>query len=130
MVESPAGTAGGRWAAQLPWLLPPLAELPVVAALCSGLPQVGREAVFGTPGSQVALLVAFLAAVAGFAAVARGVHGLTQALVGGGLAVTAGVVGALAVGFLSGTYPLLGVLTAHAALSIAMLARAALRGPQ
>ena len=130
MARSPASAAGGHSSAQLPWLLPPLAEIPVVAALCSGLPQVGSEAVFGTPGSQAALLIAFLAAVAGFAAVARGLSGVTQAAVGGGLAVTAGVVAALGAGFLSGTYPLLGVLMAHSALSIAMLARAALRSPQ
>ncbi|MEV4642285.1 hypothetical protein AB0J80_33540 [Actinoplanes sp. NPDC049548] len=125
-----SGTADRRWTAQLPWLLPPVVEIPVVAALCSSLAPVGREAVFGTPGSQAALLVAFLAAVAGFAATVRGVRGVTQALVGGGLAVTAGVVAALAAGFLAGSYPLLGLLTAHAALSVAMLARGALSSPE
>jgi hypothetical protein len=130
MAGSSASAESGRWTTHLVWLLPPLFELPVVAALCSGVPAVGRAAVFGTLGTQVAVLLAFAAAVGGFVAAARGTSGLTQAAVAGGLSVTAGVVAALGAGFLiGGTYPVLGLLLAHSALSIAMLARAALRTP-
>jgi hypothetical protein len=112
------------------WLLPPLFELPVVVALCSGIPGVARVAAFGTPGSQVVVLLAFVAAVGGFVAAARGATGLAQAAVAGVLSVAAGVVAALGAGFLlDGAYPVLGVLLAHSALSIGMLARATLRHP-
>jgi hypothetical protein len=101
-----------------------------VAALCSGIPDVAREAVFGTPGSQVAVLLAFVVAIGGFVAAARGITGLAQAAVAGLLSVAAGVVAALGAGFLlGGAYPVLGLLLAHSALSIGMLARAILRHP-
>jgi len=129
MAGSSASAASGRWTAQLMWLLPPLFELPVVVALCSGVPGVARQAVFGTPGTQVAVLLAFAAAVGGFVAAARGIAGLAQAAVAGTLSVAAGVVAALGAGFLvDGSFPVLGLLMAHSAVSIAMLARATLRG--
>ena len=131
MTHPSAGTAHGRWTAQLLWILPPLAELPVVAVLCSALPEVGRDAAFGTPMSQLAALLALAVAGAGFVAAARGVGGPAQGLLAALLAVAAGVVAALGLGFLAGgAYPVLGVLLAHSALSIAMLARATLRADQ
>ena len=79
----------------------------------------------------MAALLALAAACAGFIATARGISGLAQALLAGLLAVCAGVVAALGVGFLAGgAYPVLGVLMAHSALSIGMLARATLHADQ
>ncbi len=128
MTRTPASTATARWMATLAWLLPPLLELPLVAALCAGIPEVGREAAFGIPATEVAVLFALFAALAGFVAAVRGTTGLAQAAVAGALSIAAGVVAALAAGFLfDGAFPLLGLLPAHSALALAMLARAALR---
>jgi hypothetical protein len=129
MTGTPAGTTTDRcWPAALMWLLPPLLELPVVAALYAGVPEVAREAVFGVPASLVAVLLALVAAVGGFVATARGTSGLAQAATGGALSIAAGVVAALGAGFVvDGSFPVLGVLMAHAAASLAMLARATLR---
>jgi len=129
MTGSSAGTTTNRCRpAALMWLLPPLLELPVVAALYAGVPQVAREAVFGVPASLLAILFACAAAVAGFVAAARGGAGLAQAATAGALSIAAGVVAALGAGFLvDRSFPVLGVLMAHAAFSLAMLARATLR---
>ena len=129
MTGSSAGTTTNRCRpAALMWLLPPLLELPVVAALYTGVPEVAREAVFGVPASLIAILLAWTAAVGGFVAAARGTSGLTQAATGGALSIAAGVVAAMGAGFLTdGSFPVLGVLMAHAAFSLAMLARATLR---
>lgn len=130
MTETPASAATTRWVSTLIWLLPPLFELPMLAALCAGLPAVGREAVFGTPATQVAVLYAVCAALAGFVAVARGTTGLAQAAVSGALSIAAGIVGALAAGFLfDGAFPLIGLLPAHSAVALAVLAGATLRQP-
>jgi len=130
MTGSSASAAAARWCAPLGWLLPPLFELPVLVALCSGIPEVGREAIFGTPATQVAVLVALLAALFGFVAAVRGATELARAAIAGLLSVSAGAVASLAAGFLlDGTYPLLALLPAHAALALAVLARATLRGP-
>ncbi|AGZ43785.1 hypothetical protein [Actinoplanes friuliensis] len=128
MAGSTASTASSRWTGLLMWLLPPLFELPVVVALCSGVPEVAREAVFGAPGTQVVVLLAFVASVGGFVAAARGTSGLVQAGIAGILAIAAGVVAALGAGFLTGGgFLVLGLLLVHSAVSIAMLARATLR---
>ena len=130
MTETPVGAASCRWLTTLVWLLPPLLELPLVVALCSAVPEVGREAVFGTPATQVAVLFALVAALAGFVATVRGSTGLAQAAVAGALSVAAGIVAALAAGFLfDGDFPLLGLLPAHSALALAVLAGTTLRRP-
>jgi hypothetical protein len=130
MTETPAGAATLRWVAALAWLLPPLFELPLLVALCSGIPEVSRAAVFGTPATRIAVLFALVAAMAGFVTVVRGTTGLAQAAVAGALSIAAGIVAALAAGFLfDGEFPLVGLLPAHSALALAMLARATLREP-
>lgn len=130
MTGTPASAGSLRWVATLVWLLPPLFELPLVAALCSAVPEVGREAVFGTRVTQVAILFALAAALAGFVAVVRGATGLAQAAVAGALSIAAGLVAALAAGFLfDGEFPLVGLLPAHSALALAMLAGATLWQP-
>ncbi|GID96250.1 hypothetical protein ACFQFC_38990 [Amorphoplanes digitatis] len=130
MTGSTASATTGRWSAQLMWLLPPLFELPFAAALCSGIPEVAHQAAFGSPATEAVLLLALVAAVCGFAAVARGTAGVAQAAVGGLLSVAAGAVAAIGAGFLSGgVFRMLGLLLAHSAFSIAMLARATLRRP-
>jgi len=130
MTGTPASAATARWVSTLLWLVPPLFELPMMVALGAGIPEVGRELVFGTPATQVAVLFALFAALAGFAAVVRGTTGLAQAAVAGALSIASGIVAALAVGFFSGgVFPLLGLLPAHSALALAVLARATLRQP-
>jgi hypothetical protein len=130
MTETPASAATARWLGTLLWLVPPLFELPMVVALSAGIPEVGREVVFGNPATQIAVLFALVAALAGFVAVVRGTTGLAQAAVAGALSIAAGMVAALAAGFLfGGVFPLLGLLPAHSALALAMLARATLRQP-
>ncbi|MFI7540800.1 hypothetical protein [Actinoplanes sp. NPDC049599] len=130
MTETPVSAATCRWLTTLVWLLPPLLELPVLVALCSAVPEVGREAVFGTPATRVAVLFALVAALAGGVAAVRGSSGLAQAAVAGALSVAAGVVAALAAGFLfDGEFPLVGLLPAHSALALAVLAGATLRQP-
>ena len=130
MTETPAGAATLRWVATLAWLLPPLFELPLLAGLCSGIPEVGRAAVFGLPATRVAVVFALLAALAGFVAVVRGATGLTRAAVAGALSIAAGIVAALAAGFLiDGEFPMIALLPAHSALALAVLARATLREP-
>jgi len=102
----------------------------MLVALGAAIPEVGREAVFGTPATQVAVLFALFAALAGFVAVIRGTTGLAQAAVAGALSIASGVVAALAVGYLfDGTFPLLALLPLHSALALAVLARATLRQP-
>ncbi|MET8151986.1 hypothetical protein ACIBSW_09230 [Actinoplanes sp. NPDC049668] len=116
--------------AQLMWLLPPLFELPYAAALCSGIPEVAHQAAFGSPATQAVLLLAVAAALSGLVAVVRGTDGVAQAGIGGLLSVAAGAVAAVGAGFLSGgVFPALGLLLAHSAFSLAMLARATLRRP-
>ncbi len=130
MTETPAGAATLRWVATLAWLLPPVFELPLLAGLCSAIPEVGRAAVFGTPATRLAVLFALAAAMAGFVAVVRGTTGLAQAAVAGALSIAAGIVAAMAAGFcFDGEFPLDGLLPAHSALALAMLARATLREP-
>jgi uncharacterized membrane protein HdeD (DUF308 family) len=130
MAGTPVGAATLRWVATLVWVLPPLFALPMLVALCAGIPEVGRQAAFGTPATQIAVLYALLATLAGFVAVMRGSTGLAQAAVAGALSVAAGIVAALAAGFLfGGDFPLVGLLPAHAAVALAMLARATLRPP-
>jgi hypothetical protein len=130
MTGTPASAATLRWVSTLVWLLPPLFELPVLVGLCAAVPEVGREAVFGTPATQIAVLFALVAALAGFVAVVRGSTGLAQAAVAGALSIAAGSVAALAAGFLfDGEFRMLGLLPAHSALALAMLARATLRQP-
>lgn len=122
-------TAACRGMTSLVWLLPLLVELPLVVALGAAVPEVGREAVFGTPATQVAVLFALAAALASVISTVRGTTGLIQAAIAGALSVTAGVVAALAVGFFDGAYPLLGVLPAHSAVALAVLAGITLRQP-
>jgi len=130
MAETPVNAASCRWLSTLVWLLPPLLELPLVVALCSAVPEVGREAVFGTPVTQIAVLFALVAALAGFVATVRGSTGLARAAVAGALSVAAGIVAALAAGFLfDGSFPLLGLLPAHSAVALAVLAGATMRQP-
>jgi len=130
MTGTPTTAAPCRWPPTLVWLVPPLLELPVVVALCSTVPEVGREAVFGTPATQVAVLFALVAALAGLIATVRGATGLARAAVAGALSVAAGIVAALAAGFLvDGHLPLLGLLPAHSALALAVLAGATAREP-
>jgi hypothetical protein len=128
MTGSTASTATDRWSGQLMWLLPPLFELPVAVALCSGIPAVTSQAAFGSPATQVVLLLALAAALGGFVAVVRGTAGVAQAAIGGVLAVAAGAVAAVGAGFLAGgDFRVPGLMLAHSAFSIAMLARATLR---
>jgi hypothetical protein len=128
MTGSTASTATDRWSAQLVWLLPPLFELPVAVALCSGIPWVAGQAAFGSPATQVVLLFSLVAALGGFVAAVRGTAGVAQAAIGGALSVAAGAVAAVGAGFLfGGVFRVLGLLLAHSALSLAMLARATLR---
>ncbi|GAA3343616.1 hypothetical protein GCM10020358_43590 [Amorphoplanes nipponensis] len=130
MTGTPAGAATLRWVTMLAWLLPPLVELPLVAALSSGVPQIGRAAVFGVPATRAVVLFALAAALAGVVAVLRGTTGVARAAVAGALSIAAGTVAALAAGFLfDSTFPLLGVLPAHSALALAVLAGATLREP-
>lgn len=128
MAGSTASTATDRWSGQLMWLLPPLFELPVAVALCSGVPEVADQAAFGSPATQVVLLLALAAALGGFVAILRGTAGVAQAAIGGALAMAAGAVAAVGAGFLAGgVFRVPGLLLAHSAFSIAMLARATLR---
>jgi hypothetical protein len=130
MTGTPTTTAAAcRWVTSLVWLLPPLVELPLMVALGAAVPEVGREAVFGGPATRVAVLFALVAAPAGVVATVRGATGLTQAAVAGALSVAAGVVAALAVGFFDGAYPMLGLLPAHSAVALAVLAGITLRQP-
>ncbi|GAA3927941.1 hypothetical protein [Actinoplanes auranticolor] len=130
MTGTPVGAATLRWVGTLAWLLPPLVELPLLVGLCSGIPEVSRAAVFGTPATRIAVLFALAAAMAGFVAVVRGTTGLARAAVAGALSIAAGIVAALAAGFLfDGEFPLVGLLPAHSALALAMLARATMREP-
>ena len=130
MTGTPADTAALRWLGPLVWLLPPLVELPLVVALGAAVPEVGREAVFGTPATQIAVLFALAAALAGFVATVRGATGLAQAAVAGALSIGAGVVAAMAAGFLfDGQFAMLGLLPAHSALALVMLTRETLRRP-
>jgi hypothetical protein len=130
MTHTPVSAASCRWVATLVWLLPPLLELPLIVALGAAVPEIGREAVFGTPATQVAVLFALVAALTGFVATVRGVTGLAQAAVAGALSVAAGIVAAMSAGFLfDGRFPLLGLLPAHSALALAVLAGATLRQP-
>ena len=118
-----------RWATTLMWLFPPLFELPLMVALSAAVPEVGREAVFGGPATRVAVLFALVAALAAVICTVRGATGLTQAAVAGALSVAAGVVAAMAVGFFDGAYPMLGLLPAHSAVALAVLAGITLRQP-
>ena len=130
MTGTPADAASLRWLGPLVWLLPPLVELPLVVALGAAVPEVGRETVFGTPVTRIAVLFALAAAMAGFVAAVRGTTGLAQAAVAGALSIGAGVVAAMAAGFLfGGQFPMLGLLPAHSALALVMLTRATLRQP-
>jgi hypothetical protein len=129
MTGTPTTTATCRGTTSLVWLLPLLFELPLVVALGAAVPEVGREAVFGTPATQIAVLFALVAALGSVIATVRGATGLTQAAIAGGLSVAAGVVAALAVGYFDGAFPMLGLLPAHAAVALAVLAGITLRQP-
>src|SRR3954470_5574449 len=100
MTGTPASAAALRWVSTLVWLLPPLFELPLIVALGAAVPEVGRQQVFGTPATQVAVLFALVAALAGCVAAVRGTTGLAQAAVAGALSIAAGTVAAMAAGFL------------------------------
>jgi hypothetical protein len=130
MTETPTTTtATDRATASLLWLLPLLVELPLVVALGAAVPEVGREAVFGTPATQIAVLFALVAALGAVLTAVRGATGLVQAAVGGALSVAAGAVAALAVGYFDGAFPVLGLLPAHSAVALAVLAGITLRQP-
>lgn len=122
-------TAACRGTTSLVWLLPLLFELPLVVALGAAVPEVGREAVFGTPATQIAVLFALVAALASVISTVRAASGLTQAVISGALSVAAGMVAALAVGYFDGAFPMLGLLPAHSAVALAVLAGITLRQP-
>jgi hypothetical protein len=124
-----ARTARASRTALLLWFFPPLFELAGVLLLCAGFEEVARVALFGSPGTEIVTVVVMVILVVGTVLAWRGVSGVVRTLVAAALFVSAGLVGALFVGFLvGGTYVvILSILMAHSAAFIALIGGAVLR---
>jgi hypothetical protein len=110
------------------WLYPPLFELPGVLVLSARLDEVAREAIYGSPGTEVVLAATVIVVVAGTLQAWRGVRGVIRTVAAAVLFVSAGLTAVLLVGFLtSGSFPILAVLLAHSTVSIALIGRAVLQ---
>ena len=128
MAGSSVNAGGSHRTGLLLWLFPPLFELPVVLVMCSGFDEVAREAVLGTPGTQLALAAVLVVVAVGAVVAWRGAVGSARVVTAALLFVAAGVTGALLIGFLTGgAYVIIAVLLAHSAVSLAMIGRAVLR---
>lgn len=86
----------------LVWFFPPLFELPAVLMLSAGFGEVAREAVYGSPGTEVVMAVVLVVVVVGTVLTWRGVPGVIRTVAVGALFVSAGLTAALLVGFLTG----------------------------
>jgi hypothetical protein len=114
--------------ALLLWFFPPLFELPVVLMLSAGFDEVAREAIYGSPGTEVVMAAVLMVVIAGTVLAWRGVRGVARTIAAGALFVSAGLTAALLLGFLTGgAYFILAVLLTHSTVSIALIGRAVLR---
>lgn len=109
----------------------PLVELPVVTVVATALPEAAAESVFGSPGTQVALIAALCATLVGvvLAWSATPPSLGAQWVVGGSLCVLAGVAAVPMVGFLvSGRWFGPGILLAHCVVFMFLIAKQVARG--
>jgi hypothetical protein len=115
----------GRRTAVVLWAVGPVFELPGVAALASVSPEVAADAIFGSPATEVILLAALLATLVGVV-VAWGPDSVpvqARRVVVVLLAALVGMTAVLASGFfVGGDRAAVGILLAHSALAIAMIA--------
>jgi hypothetical protein len=126
--RSSANTARASRTALLLWFVPPFFELPAVMLLSTVFDEVAREAIYGSPGTAVVLAAVLIVVVVGTVLAWVGVRGATSTVAAAALFVSAGLTGALLLGFLTrGAYLILAVLLAHSAVSIALIGRAVLR---
>jgi hypothetical protein len=120
----------GRRTALIVWALGPVFELPGVAALTSVSTEVAADAAFGSPGTQITLFAALLATLVGVVVAWHPdiVPARARQVVVVLLAALAGLTGLLALGFFAGgARAVVGILLAHSALAIAMIAAFAYR---
>jgi hypothetical protein len=118
--------------ALLLWVLGPVFELPLVAMLTITSPDVRDAAPLGSPGTAIvastALAMVLIGAVV--ASTTRHVRTALRRMLTIGLAVTAGVLGFLTLGFLiDSAWVVLGVLLAHSTLATGFFCAAFVRPP-
>jgi hypothetical protein len=96
--------------------------------LSKGFDEVAREAIYGSPGTEVVLAAVLVVVVVSTVLAWRGVRGVARTVAAAALFVSAGLTAALFLGFLTGgAYIILAVLLAHSTVSIALIGRAVLR---
>ncbi|MFV2104706.1 hypothetical protein [Micromonospora sp. LOL_024] len=108
------------------WAIGPILELPAVAAATSAFPEVAEAAVFGSPWTEVILAVALCTTLAGVATAWRpaGPSSTSRWGVAAALWILAGVVAVMMIWFfISGRWLVYGILLAHSAVSMFMIAQ-------
>lgn len=128
----PSSTAGHRRASPTLlalWVVGPIFELPVTTMAVSSFPDVAADAAFNSPGTQLALGAALVAALlaAGASWVVQ-LSGAVRRTIGVVAWVAAGLVAAVMLGFLAGSeWVVFGVLLAHSAVALGVLGWLAVR---
>ena len=129
MAKSAAGSGWNSGTALLLWLVSAGVELVIVLFAGAGFDEVADASPYGRAGTVVVIVAILAVALAGTVLAWRGAAGAWRVLVGCVLFVAAGLLLAMAIGFLTAGLPaaVLAVLLLLAAVQIVLIGAAVLR---
>ena len=129
MAKSAAGSGWSSGTALLLWLVSAGIELAIVLSAGAGFDEVADASPYGRPGTVVVIAAVLAVALVGTVLAWRAAAGAWRVPVACGLFVAAGLLLALAIGFLAGGLPaaVLAILPLLAAVQIVLIGAAVLR---